>query len=417
MIINSQFFITYYMGNNPLPLITPPTGLTVSQNAEYQRFIQNIGAIYGSQTTNGKIPKFWTKLTQTTDSLGNVKYSYIPHPDSDLQALSSKSAYYFIVRDESAIPLKIPSIGGSLLGFTDSSSLPNVLPLSIPNFVLTSASGNTVSLAPIVHNLQPYEEYTYQFKSVSANWPVTINPESGILKPSTYSGVINAKASFCLSSGECGSNSLDYTLAESCTIVEPYANDKYAIISLSITPKSYIGPETLSDQFTLSCKDCLPKPNISLTSTDSTKLSQPPVPTGAADFDFTISVNNLQPNQTYHYSMETIDAQWPTVFIGNCSGSLYHKSPNTTTSLAGKLVFCYTTGICRPNASGINPYSVPKFNYPKFWNQPKAYNVLIRAALVCSTCPTYTVYSDPILLSYEIDKSLNPQADLNIDTK
>lgn len=263
MIINSQFFITYYMGNQPLPLTTTPTNLTPAQSGDYQRFIQNIGAIYGSQAPNGKIPKFWTKLTQTTDSLGNIKYSYIPHPDSDLQSLSSKSAYYFIVRDESAIPLKIPSVGGSLIGFTDGSSLPRVVSSSIPNIVLTSASGNSLFISPRIDNLQPYEEYRYQFKSVDANWPITINPQSGILRPSTSSGVINANAAFCLSSGECDSSFLEYRSEQGANplgiLASQTTNNKYAIINLSVTPTSYSGSEILSDQFVILCKDCLPE--------------------------------------------------------------------------------------------------------------------------------------------------------------
>lgn len=420
MIINSQFFITYYTGKNPLPLKTAPSGLTPIQRADYEKFIQSIGSIYASQSSNGKIPKFWTQLTQVSDALGGTQYSYIPHPDSDLEYLSPKSSYYFIVRDEASIPLRVPSLGGAVLGFADANILPSVYPSSIRNITLTSASGNSTLLSPIIDNLQPYEEYIYCFKSVDANWPLSVNPESGILKPSSSSGLINSKASFCLSSGECSSNSLDYNL-DSCSSVTPFQNDKYAIINLSIIPKSYSGPEILSNHFTMFCRDCLPLPNIKLTSTDSPKVQQPEDGlSSSSDFNFTIDINNLQPHQTYHYSMETIDAQWPSIFIGNASGSLhpetYPDSMSNTISLPGKLVFCYATGVCKPGTPGINPYTVPISNYPKFWDQPKSFNVLIRAKLVSSTCPTKPIYSDPILVSYEMNKLSNPEIHLNIDT-
>jgi len=412
MIINSQFFITYYTGKNPLSLKTVPAGLTTSQRADYERFIQSIGTIYASQSVNGKIPKFWTKLTQVTDSLGNTKYTYIPHPDSDLEYLSPRASYYFIVRDESAIPLRIPAIGGSLLGFTDTSMLPYVVPTSLKNITLTSVSGNTTYINPIVENLQPYEEYSYQYKSIDANWPVSVNPESGILKPSSPSGLLNARVSFCMSSGACDGNSLDYSLPPQC-LTAGTEDTKYAIMVVSVTPKSYSGPEILSNEFTVVCNDCLPKPKVALQGTGTTSLLHPSNPINTPAYDFILNVNNLQTNQTYKYSMETVGAEWPTMFIGNRTGTIDAKVA-IPPPVVGKIVFCYATGICQPNNPNVNPYSVPLNNYPKSWIQPKIYNVLIRAKLESVTCPTNIVYSNPILLTYQINQQTFPAIDLEI---
>jgi len=413
MIINSQFFITYYTGKNPLSLKTLQTGLSSTQRADYERFIQSISAIYASQGVNGKIPKFWTKLTEVNDTLGNKKYTYIPHPDSDLEFLSPRLAYYFIVRDESAIPLRIPAIGGSLLGFTDTSMLPYVIPSSLNNITLNASSGNIVSISPMIENLQPYEEYTYQFKSVDANWPVSVNPESGILKPSTSSGLLNARVSFCMSSGSCDSNSLDYTLQPSCLVAAPNDNDKYAIMVVSVTPKTYSGPEVLSNQFTITCDDCLPKPRILLQGSGQTNLTHPASPSDIRAFDFTINVSDVHPNQTYKYSIETLDAQWPTMFIGQRSGLLEVKNSPPPT-MVGKIVFCYATGICKPGSPNVNPYNIPLDSYPKSWTQPKIYNVLVRAKLENTTCPTNIVYSNPILLTYQLNQQTFPAIDLEI---
>jgi hypothetical protein len=445
MIINSQFFITYYMGKEPLPLKTVPTNLTTAQRADYERFIQNIGAIYGSQTPNGKIPKFWTKLTQITDALGNTKYSYIPHPDSDLEFLSSKSSYYFIVRDESSIPLKIPAIGGSLIGFTDTSMVPIVVSSSIKDVRLTAQSGNTVSITPRIENLQPYETYRYEFKSVDANWPVLVSPQSGVIKPSSASGTINAQVSFCIHSSGCGTHALDYNTDSDFEINNP--NHHYSTIALSITPQSYVGQETLSDQFSIYCDDCLPKPSINivgdtaLTSqsfialtgsvpsgsgsspsgvTNSVmpkfyKISQPLSPDRVASFDFTLNIDSLLANTEYEYKVESLDAEWPTLFIGQCSGILDIKSQSTKIPpIPSKLVFCHATGVCKPDSPGINPYIVPTFNYPPAWNQPRSYNVLLRASLTPLNRPNDVVYSDPVLLSYEINKAFSPMVNLNI---
>ena len=119
MIINTQFFITYYVGKDALSLTETPDNLSDSQLIEYNKLMQSVSAIYASQNldSGGTIPKFWTQLVQYTDSLGNMSYRYAPHPDSDLTQLDSRSSYYFIVRDESALPLRIPAAGGSFIRF------------------------------------------------------------------------------------------------------------------------------------------------------------------------------------------------------------------------------------------------------------------------------------------------------------
>lgn len=427
------------MGKEPLPLKTVPNNLTPAQRADYERFIQNISAIYGSQTPNGKIPKFWTKLTQVTDALGNTKYSYIPHPDSDLEFLSSKSSYYFIVRDESAIPLKMPAIGGSLVGFTDTSMIPVVSSSSIRNIHLTAASGNTVSISPRIDNLQPYEEYRYEFKGIDANWPVLVSPQSGIIKPSSSSGTINAQVSFCIHSSGCGNHVLAYNPENDFEVNNP--DHHYTTLALSISPQSYTGQETLSDQFSVHCDNCLPKPSIAIvgnptlvssqsfvaltgsvpsgSGSSSTqqfyKIPQPLSANNIASFDFTLNIDSLLPNTQYEYKVESLDAEWPTLFIGQCSGVLDIKSSSTPIPpIPSKLVFCHTTGICQPDSPGINPYIVPTFNYPPAWNQPRSYNILLRASLKPLNRPNDITYSAPVLLSYEISKMFSPTVNLNV---
>lgn len=353
MIINSQFFITYYGGKQPLSLKIEPTGLTSTQRADYQKFIQSIGSIYASQSPNGKIPKFWTTLTETTDALGGTQFVYVPHPDSDLEYLSPKNSYYFIVRDEAAIPLRVPSVGGNSLGFADAGVLPRVLPSSIKNISLTTSSGNSAMLNPVIDNLQPYEEYFYQFKGVDANWPVDISPLSGIIKPSTTDSTINAKVSFCLSSGNCASN-ITYHLEDVPPQLKPLAEqtNKYAIINLSVTPVSYTGPEILSDQFTILCKDCLPKP--SEPTTEIVSLS-----------GLTLSVNNkfpiqylfdnLKPHKTYNYNIETLNSNWP-FYVSSISGLITSSGVKDVVETFG--VFCTTTGECPSCEKGVLPYTI-----------------------------------------------------------
>lgn len=357
MIINSQFFITYYTGNSPLPLKVAPTNLTSTQQADYDKFIQSVGTIYGSQNSSGKIPKFWTKLTETSDQLGNKKYSYIPHPDSDLEYLDSKSSYYFIVRDDSALPLRIPAIGGLLLGFTDSSILPNVSNASELNTSLNAQVGNSMVLSPLLTNLQPYEEYSYEFKRIDSNWPIKLSSVSGIIKPSAASGHINSLLTFFPVSGSCTSTSAGYSFVPSC--LTSSTNIQYIVMQLAVKPLSYVGSEILSDQFTVGCNDCLPKARLTM---DNNSLSIDNKET------VTVTLSNFPINKVYNYSIVSLNSEWP-LYATPSSGSLLIT--DSSFSFPIDLVYCASSGLC-PNARpGILTYAVPNNEITKqSWFRP-----------------------------------------------
>lgn len=398
MIINSQFFITYYIGTEPLPLKTVPTAFTPNSSAriEYDNFIQSIDTIYGSQALDGSIPKFWTRRTQSVDQLGNIRYFYEPHPDSTLSQLDSKASYYFIVRDTTAIPVRIPTMGGLLLGFTDANKLPNILPSSIPNKTLSTDS--RYSFSPSLENLQPYEEYRYEFKTVNANWPVSINAISGIIKPATDKATIESSIGFCPSTGNCDTNVMPFTLPQECTLSS--SDNKSITMQLSISPLSYDGSAVLSNQFTVECEDCLPKPSIAISGKSPLMVSEP---TGddaePASYSFELITSNLELDKEYSYNIEVLRSEWPFVFTTPTSGSIVVKSSTDKPLLDGKMFFCPTTGLCPPNQNGVRPYVVPP--YPKFLTGAASYNVTLRAVLDSIECDTETVYSLPITISYK----------------
>lgn len=398
MIINSQFFITYYTGKEPLSLMTMPASFAPDsmQRIEYDKLIQSIDTIYSSQNIEGNIPKFWTRRTQTVDQLGNIKYFYEPHPDSTLTQLDSKAAYYFIVRDTTAIPIKIPAAGGLLLGFTDANKLPDVLAESIVNTKLTSDS--RYAFSPQITNLQPYEEYRYQFKTVNANWPVGINSISGVLKPATDMASIESSVGFCPSTGNCDTNVMPFSLPEACSLSS--SDNKSITMQLSITPISFDGPEVLSNQFTIECEDCLPKPAIAISSKSDTQVVEPVGDDAEpASYTFEILTDNLELEKQYTYSIEVLQSQWPFVFVTPTGGSIVIKSSTDKPVLDGKIFFCPTTGLCPPNQNGVVPYTVPA--YPKFLTGAATYNVTLRAVLDSAECDTETVYSVPVTISYK----------------
>lgn len=397
MIINSQFFITYYTGKEPLKLKEVPASLQPgsAQRVEYDRFIQSIDTIYGSQKLDGTIPKFWTQRTQIVDALGNAQYYYIPHPDSDLTQLDSKSAYYFIVREDSAIPLRIPAIGGLLLGFTDARVLPVVAPSSVMGTGLTSQY--KYAFAPKIENLQPYEEYKYEFKTVSSNWPVSINNISGIIKPASSTTTLDAVIGFCPNTGNCDTNVLPYQLPPVCSLSS--SNEKSITMQLSISPVSYEGPEVLSNQFTIECKDCLPKAAVSIVGPEITEIKESEDDNAdLPNYPFSLSFSNLEIEKTYNYTINVVKADWPVVFAAPNSGTIKLRSSTDIPFIGGKIVFCPTTGLCPPNQNGVPNYSVP--NYPKFLTGSAIYSVILQASLTKTDCDSETIYSKPINIRY-----------------
>jgi hypothetical protein len=358
--------------------------------------MQAIDTIYGSQTLDGSIPKFWTRRTQAVDRLGNIKYFYEPHPDSTLSQLDSKSSYYFVVRDTTAVPLRVPSVGGLLLGFTDANKLPNVLPDSIPNIKLSADS--KYSFSPRIENLQPYEQYRYQFKTVNANWPVSISTISGIIKPSTDKASIESSIGFCPSTGNCDTNIMPFRLPEACTLSG--SDNKTITMQLSIIPASYSGTEVLSNQFTIECKDCLPKPFIAISGKSSPMVVEPTADDAdPASYSFELVTKNLELDKHYSYSIEVLKSEWPFLFTTPTSGNIIIKSSTDKPLLDGKIFFCPTTGLCPPNSNGVQNYTVP--SYPKFLTGVASYNITLRAILNSAECDTETVYSLPITISYK----------------
>lgn len=390
--------MTYYIGKAPLPLMEVPASLPINSpgRIEYDNFIQSIDTIYGSQTLDGNIPKFWTRRTQSVDQLNNIRYFYEPHPDSTLLQLDSKSSYYFIVRDTTAIPVRIPAINGLLLGFTDPNKLPNVMPESIPNTKLSTDSKH--SFSPKIENLQPYEEYKYEFKTVNANWPVSINTISGVIKPSTDKASIESSIGFCPSTGNCDTNVMPFVLPQACTLSS--SDNKSITMQLSISPLSYDGTEVLSNQFTIECEDCLPKPYIAISGKSPSLVIEPTADDAEpASYSFELITNNLELEKTYSYNIEVLRSEWPFVFTTPTSGTIFIKSSTDKPLLDGKIFFCPAINMCPPEENGVQPYTVP--SYPKFLTGAASYNVTLRAVLNSEECDTETVYSLPTTISYK----------------
>ena len=294
MNITSQFFITYYTGSEDLDLMAMPASFAgnIGKTSDYNRFIEAISSIYAAQSgvngaIAGEIPVFWTVRSVSRDSSGNDRYSYRGSPDSTLRELESKQSYYIILRDISYVPLKIPTVGFPVIGFTDNLFMPFVQKDSISTTTLKGIGNNTYNFSPLINNLQAYETYKYQVYGVDSNWPITMVPGSGLIRPSTQQLKLDIRAAFCSSTGVCPSGSanvINYT--QNPPTSDNDTRDLYGVFQIGIQPISYDGIETISDQFTLYCEDCLPKlrvvvpgyiPNISVVNSGTGYRSAPNV--------------------------------------------------------------------------------------------------------------------------------------------
>jgi hypothetical protein len=374
MEIYNRFSIFTYTGSSPLNLISKDPSISSDpiKNTQWENMIQSVDSIYASQSSDNTIPVFWTTRSTTVDNFGRLRY--VPNNLSSLTSLTPRSSYYVVMRDTSALPLRIPSNGDVLSGFADNLQLPLVDPNSIQDTILQNDFKH--DFKPVITNLRPAETYQYEWKVVSSNWPIAANAISGTIKPASSTGIINSSIAFCPSTGNCSNFMLPYDLPAECSL--EILEKPYVTLKLSVKNDSG-GPESLSDQFTIICDDCLPRPKITLSSITPSNV----VESDADDADtpslrFKLEFDNLELNKEYFYSINTIYSEWPIVFSTPISGSFSAKSP-TNNPIFGTLFFCPTTGLCAPNGDNIPNYDVP--NYPKFLTSDFVHNIVLQASL------------------------------------
>lgn len=394
MIIDKKFSIVIYAGSKPLNLMQRDAEIAqnVNKSNEWDQLMQAVDSIHATQANDESIPAFWTTRFAIVDKFGNTSYRYAPNQSSTLKRLEAKSAYYIILRDSSLAPVKIPSHGPLVLGFGDAEDLPYVFPTILDKTLKEESYKYTIK--PQIVNLRPYETYKYQWKVVSSNWPVVASPASGELKPASPTGTINASLFFCPTTGICSDFTLPYTLPDEGTIEK--LENPYATLQLSIQASSFDGAESLSDQFTIICDDCLPKPRISISGVGAPYVVEQdsddaPIPS----YSFDINFSNLEIGQIYNYSIAAIKNQWPIYFITPVSGSFLVKD-DTIDPIKNTIYFCPTTGLCLPNGSSIPSYNIP--TYPKFLSDEDiftTYETILQVTL------EDTYISDPFTIRYK----------------
>jgi hypothetical protein len=184
---------------------------------------------------------------------------------------------------------------------------------------LSSPGTNRYQLITSAQNLILGETYLYEVNYVDSNWPTIVSKQSGEFVAVASNKNILTDLQFCFPSGNCSKNPVD---------VMPYrvspvtANtNKYATINLSITDTTSLGNPTISDDFTLTCSNCLPNINYTMAFSGSPTLV---LPTNCCSGNqvMRISVGGAIPGDVHNYELSSSS---PNVSFMPSSGQIIFK--------------------------------------------------------------------------------------------
>lgn len=307
MLINNEFAIQRYTGQQPLTLLTVPSNMDSSTQQQYNTFLNNIITIYGSQNSDGSVPVFFKNYNNT------------PASGSTLTQLDSGQEYYFISKNSSSFPYMVPDIGGSITNPCDSlrpccpsvSFTSSSVSLSEPENIYAYISANASGLIP-------GQVYSYEYELVTANWPSKVSPSSGTFIPMSNTDTIDSVFSFCPSSGDC-IDYFDYT--PDPDLNKDYTQKNiYSTIRIKLHPLDGSVCPLMSDSITIKCNKCLPwgsyhRPKVNISGSPRLSLSSTcctnPVPISA-------NISGAVPGKIYSFMVES----WPqTITMNPTSGN------------------------------------------------------------------------------------------------
>lgn len=301
MLINSLYSINTYLGTESLSLC---------YNPEISSFLDNIVAIYGTQSIDGSIPLFIN-----TDDGSDVR--------SSLCFLKPNESYFFILKNDSPLPLAIPH-RGRLASIVPSKKCPslNVIDHEVG---LSTGNGNYFFYYQPVNNLEIGIEYTYYIEVLGSNWPIKIWNSQGTIKSSQTTNQISSLVSF----------DIDYEDTDYSQFLPSHSNIKdvdrdqvFAIIQTRIKSPESFNCRNITDFFILRCNRCLPEPfpptptpTPTITKTPELSPSASTTPTNTPTITPTKTITNT-PTSTTTPTTTPTNTQTPT------------NSPSNTPSLS-----------------------------------------------------------------------------------
>ena len=236
-------------------------------------------------------------------------------------------------------------------------SCDNCLPKAVVDIllvppVLQGIRNNKGKLVADLSNLRPNQTYSYEMKSIEANWPVACYPISGLFTTSSETtNKIEMDYLFCPSTGACPNNSdniIDYIPQTGASCIYKDNSQMFSNVQIEITPLSCYDPVIKSEKIKLNCLDCLPK--IVIGEVDTISLRGPDGNTAGVS----IGVRGLEHKKQYSYSFVGSEANWPIIVFPK-SGIIEGNIPQDHV-ISTDFIFCATTGSCSLSDSNLIPY-------------------------------------------------------------
>lgn len=358
-------------------------------SANWPATLYPMSGIYRAVSSEGSI-RSRLKFCPSTGVCPNGSNGVIPY------TIDSSCSVDFIGIEKNA-KLRL-EISGSNCDYGPSSSndctivCNNCLPtprVSLPSAVEVYEKNSFVNLESIIENLVPDSTYTYEFKTVSSNWPVLLYPISGTFKTNTTDATISSKLKFCPSTGMCpngGSNVLSYITDPACT-TNFNGIDKNVRLKLQVSNASCDHGTVLSNDCSIICNNCLPYIEAELPRVINMIDGNP-------SMEIETKLRNLNPGSEYTYKFESISSNWPTILYPQ-SGTIRANSPNE--SLFSKVTFCPSTGTCPNGTNGVMAYSVDPTCISNFGAINK--NTKLKVQITDKACSQTSVYSNESVVS------------------
>lgn len=190
---------------------------------------------------------------------------------------------------------------------------------------LTSPGTNRYQLSTSAQNLIPGETYSYAINYVDSNWPTIVSKQSGQFVAVSSSKNILTELQFCFPSGSCAQNPVDVMPYRVSPITSN--TNKYSTINLSITDTTSSSSPVISDDFTLTCSNCLPNINYIMAFSGSPTLV---LPTNCCSGNqvMRINVSGAIPGDIHNY---VLSASSPNVSFMPTSGQMIFRQGGSGT--------------------------------------------------------------------------------------
>lgn len=210
---------------------------------------------------------------------------------------------------------------------------------STSEHTLSGAGNNKYQLSTSFNKLTPGETYKYNINCLDGNWPAVVSKQSGEFLAVSENKSIKTDISFCFPSGACAIDDRDVYKNYRSNAEYKNSPTKFLNLNVSITPKNCLTTTSTSEEFVLTCNNCLPNTNLNAVISGSPVIT---LPLGCCSGTklFAVNINGGIPNELHTY---TITSSSPQIVFSPSSGNIIFDNTGTesiislmTTSLSNR---------------------------------------------------------------------------------